>query len=277
LRRLSSLCVRVLLFALAFALLEVWHIGLLSSHVVLDLASSLAGGVLIGGLLVWMSGKMQLRRFDYFILISLIIFVVGRFSNYVEGLFFTTMFANLSVLTAGVVFALFLAFVEGGLAAVLFLPESHEGSLFAELSTYFSERRWSSWFWRILLASVAYFPIYFFFGMLISPFVMPYYSDPSLGLRIPSFAVMVPVELFRGFLYVIIMLGIFSTVKAKRWTMAAIVGLILYVPGGLVPLMSEHTLPPQIVPFHMIEIFADSIVYGIVLTRLLNRVSLVGK
>lgn len=267
----------MLLFALAFALLEVWHIGLPSGHVVLDLASSFVGGVLIGGLLVWMSGKMQLRRFDYFVLISLILFVVGRFSNYVEGLFFTTMFANLSVLTAGVVLSLLLSFVEGGLAAVLFLPESHEGSLFAELSTYFSERRWSSWLWRILLASVAYFPIYFFFGMLISPFVMPYYSDPSLGLKIPSFAVMIPVELFRGFLYVIMMLGIFSTVRAKRWTMAAIVGLILYVPGGLVPLMSEHTLPPQIVPFHMIEIFADSIVYGIVLTRLLNRVSRVGK
>jgi len=109
--------------------------------------------------------------------------------------------------------------------------------------------------------------------MLISPFIMPYYSDPSLGLKIPSFAVMIPVELFRAFLYVITMLGIFSTVRAKRWTMAAIVGLILYVPGGLVPLMVEHTLPPQIVPFHMIEIFADSIVYGIVLTRLLNRVS----
>jgi len=263
----------VLFFALAFALLEVWHIDLRSSHVVLDLVSSLVGGVLIGGLLVWMSGKMRLKRFGYFILISLVLFVVGRFSNYVEAVFFTTMFANLSVLTAGVVFALLLSFVEGGLAAVLFLPESHEGSLFAELSTYFGERTWSTWLWRILLASAAYFPIYFFFGMLISPFVIPYYSDPSLGLKIPSFAVMVPVELFRGFLYVIIMLSVFSTVRAKRRTMAAIVGLILYVPGGLVPLMSEHALPPQIVPFHMIEIFADSIVYGIVLTRLLNRVS----
>jgi hypothetical protein len=267
----------VLFFALAFALLEVWHIDLLSSHVVLDLVSGFAGGVLIGGLLVWMSAKMRLRRFGFFILISLILFVVGRFSNYVEAVFFTTMFANLSVLAAGVVLSLFLSFVEGGLAAVLFLPESHEGSLFAELSTYFSERMWSSWLWRILLASAAYFPVYFCFGMLISPFVMPYYSDPSLGLKIPSFAVMVPVELFRGLLYVIIMLGVFSTVRAKRWTMAAIVGLILYVPGGLVPLMSEHTLPPQIVPFHMIEIFADSIVYGIVLTRLLNRVSRMGK
>ena len=267
----------MLFFALAFALLEVLHIGLLSSHVVLDFVLSLTGGVLIGGLLAWMSAKMRLKRFGYFILISLILFVVGRFSNYVEGLFFTTMFANLSVLTAAVVFALLFSFVEGGLAAVLFLPESYEGSLFTELSTYFSERRWSSWLWRILLASVAYFPIYFFFGMLISPFVMPYYSDPSLGLKIPSFAVMVPVELFRGFLYVIIMLGVFSTVRAKRWTMAAIVGLVLYVPGGLVPLMSEHTLPPQIVPFHMIEIFADSIVYGVVLTRLLNRVSRMGK
>jgi hypothetical protein len=277
LRRLSSFFVRVLLFALAFALLEVWHMGLLGSHVVPDLASSLVGGVLIGCLLVWMSGKMRLRQFDYFVLISLVLFVVGRFSNYVEGVFFTTMFANLSVLTGAVVLSLVLSFVEGGLAAVLLLPESHEGSLFAELSTYFSERRWSSWVWRILLASVAYFPIYFFFGMLISPFVMPYYSDPSLGLKIPLFAVMIPVELFRGLLYVIIMLGVFSTIRAKRWTMAAIVGLVLYVPGGLVPLMSEHTLPPQIVPFHMIEIFADSIVYGIVLTRLLNRVSLVGK
>jgi len=263
----------VLFFALPFALLEVWHGGLLSSLGVFNFVTTLTGGVLIGGLLVWISGKMQLRRFDYFILISLMLFVVEAFSNYVEAIFFTTMFADLSVLTAAVVLALLLSFVEGGLAAMLFLPEIHDRSLFAELSGYFSERRWSSWLWRILLGSAAYFPIYFFFGMLISPFIMPYYSDPSLGLKIPSFAVMIPVELFRAFLYVITMLGIFSTVRVKRWTMAAIVGLILYVPGGLVPLMVQHTLPPQIVPFHMIEIFADSIVYGIVLTRLLNRVS----
>ena len=124
----------MLFFALAFALLEVWHIGLLSSHVVLDLVSSLAGGVLIGGLLVWMSGKMQLRRFDYFILISLILFVVGRFSNYVEGLFFTTIFANLSVLHEP--WPCTLHCIRSGCRGALC---TEVPIVFAELSTYFSQ------------------------------------------------------------------------------------------------------------------------------------------
>jgi hypothetical protein len=120
---------------------------------------------------------------------------------------------------------------------------------------------------------VGYFPVYFFFGALISPFVVPYYTNPSSGLKIPSFTVLIPLELLRGFLYVISLLSLFATIRASRRTVFAIIASFLYVPGALVPLMVPHSLPAEILPFHLVEILADSIVYGAVITWLLGRKS----
>jgi hypothetical protein len=45
---------------------------------------------------------------------------------------------------------------------------------------------------------------------------------------------------------------------------------MLYIPGGLIALLGNPLLPAAIIPFHALEILADSIVYGFVLSRILN-------
>jgi hypothetical protein len=197
--------------------------------------------------------------------------VVQQFNNALEGYFFTALYPSVSIFAGSVLSSLGTTLVEGIVAGVLFLPEIHDKSLVSELSSYLRERSSASWGWRIVVGSVAYFPIYFFFGAFIWPFVAPYYANPSLGLRIPPFTVIIPLEFFRGFLYVMSLLTVFAATNASRRTVFAVVASILYVPGALVPLMSQRSLPPAIVPFHLVEILADSIVYGAILAYLLGR------
>jgi len=138
------------------------------------------------------------------------------------------------------------------------------------LGEYLSRRKSSAWILRIATGSLAYFPIYFFFGMLITPFVLPYYNNSSFGLRIPSFAVLIPVELFRGFVYTLTVLPLLATLAGGRTTRFAALASMLYIPGGLIPLLGNATLPAPIIPFHGVEILADSIVYGLLLSRILS-------
>jgi len=263
---------RIVLFALALGLLQAGRVSLLYSNITkVDFFWSFIGEVLIGITLVFAISKTHLRRFDLAVLVWLVLFLVQQFSNTLEGLFFTTLYSSTAYLAQSLLTSLLTTFVEGVLAAVLFQPTKHDVSLVSEFSSYFEKRSAPSWAWRIGVGSVAYFPIYFFFGALITPFIMPYYSNPSFGLRIPSFAVMIPLEFFRGFLYVLSLLGIFAAVKATQRTMSLIAASILYVPGGLVALMlatATATMPLAIIPFHLTEILADSLAYGLVLTYL---------
>jgi hypothetical protein len=37
---------------------------------------------------------------------------------------------------------------------------------------------------RFGLAALSYLPIYYAFGMIVAPFVLPYYNNPDLGLHL---------------------------------------------------------------------------------------------
>ena len=51
-----------------------------------------------------------------------------------------------------------------------------------------------SWAWRLGVAALSYLPIYFAFGMIVAPFVLPYYNNPDLGLHlaVPGIGVILP-------------------------------------------------------------------------------------
>ena len=270
-RNMFSLA-RVLLFALVYAVLDLAVRIFVRGQLTLDLfAWSFGGGILIALLLAWMLPKTELRRPDLIAVVWLFLFIVAKFSNLLEGYFFTAFYPSVSAFAGAVVSSLLTTLAYGIMAGALFHSETHNTSLASELSSYFKQRSHASWGWRVLLGAIAYFPVYFLFGALISPFVVPYYTNPSLGLKIPSFSVMIPLELLRGFLYVISLLSLFATIRAGRRTVFAAIASVLYVPGALVPLMAPNSLPAEILPFHLVEILADSIVYGAVITRLLSR------
>jgi hypothetical protein len=233
-----------------------------------QLAYFLLNSAIVTFFLAWLVSRIRLSRWSLILLVWLELLVVEFLNNYVEAYFFTTRFDDLAFLTQSVASALVSSLISATAAALL-LGYGVSG-ITVSLREYLSRRTRGSWVVRIALGSVAYFPIYFFFGMLIAPFVLPYYSDSSFGLRIPSFAVIIPVELFRGFVYTLVLLPLLANVVGGRTTKFIALAAMLYIPGGLIALLGNPELPAPIIPFHGVEILADSIVYGLVLSRILS-------
>ena len=82
---------------------------------------------------------------------------------------------------------------------------------------------------------------------------------------------MIPVELFRGFVYTLVLLPLLATVVGGRTAKFIALAAMLYIPGGLITLLGNPGIPAPIIPFHGVEILADSIVYGLVLSRILSQ------
>ena len=234
-----------------------------------QLAYSLLNGAILTVFLAWLVPKMRLSRWSLTLLVWLELLVVEFLNNYVEAYFFMTRYSNPAVLVQSVASAL-ISSVISATAAALLLGYGISG-ITASLKEYLSKRTSSSWILRIAVGSVAYYPIYFFFGLLVSPFVLPYYNDPSFGLRIPSFAVIIPVELFRGFVYTLVLLPLLATVVGGRTAKFIALAAMLYIPGGLIALLGNPGIPAPIIPFHGVEILADSVVYGFALSRILSQ------
>jgi len=227
------------------------------------------GNLLLSVYLSWIQGEMRLGIAGLASVLWLNLFVVGSFSNMVEGYFFTSVFESDTMFLMGALTMLFFSGVQAGLAA--FILEKGERELRGNLAEYFAETDALGWFKRVTIGTLSYFPIYFFFGMLVSPFVLPYYSDPSLGLVVPPFTVIIPVEVLRSLLYVATLIPMAASLGADRRKNAVAFAGMLFIAGAFIPLLGDQGLPPQIVPYHLAEILADSIVYGYVLARVLTR------
>ena len=234
----------------------------------IQLAYYLLNGAILAVFLTWLIPKVRLNRWSLTLLVWLELLVIEFLNNYVEAYFFTNMFDKAAVLVQSVTSAL-TSSVVAATAAALLLGYGKAG-ITASLKEHLSTRTRRSWILRIAVGSVAYFPIYFFFGALITPFVLPYYNNPSFGLRIPPFTVIIPVELFRGFVYTLVLLPLLATIVGGRATKFIALSSMLYIPGGLIALLGNPLLPAAIIPIHALEILADSIVYGFVLSRILN-------
>jgi hypothetical protein len=260
---------RVLLFSLLYASVQVIIEYVRTNQTsMLSAISNFVAGILLAVVLGLVFTRLPFVRAIRIALAWLALLIVQEFSNLVEGYFFTAFLQTIYLLFASLFIGLLVTFVEALLAGFLFIPEKVDMSFMKEFGECLSQRSWYSWILRFVVGSVAYFPIYFAFGVIISPFVMPYYQDPNMGLRIPSFAVMVPLEFFRGFLYVIALLPIIAVLRVQRKYVYAGTASLLYVAGAFVPFLSGPSLPVQLRVFHGLEILADCLAYGAALVYL---------
>jgi len=266
---------RVLLLAVGLS-----SIGLVSAFLegplsATSVAMNILSSVILSLFLAWFVSMIDLRRTHLIFLIWTVLFVIMYLNNMIEGYFFTTVFSSLSIFGVGAVMILFVTLIEGVIAGLVLSTPARRDNLIASLRNYLTGRRTGSWAMRIVASSVVYFPIYFFFGAIVAPYVLPYYSDPSFGLVVPPITVIVPLEVFRGFLYVISLLPVIAAIKGDKKTVFTILTATLFVPGALIPLLrAAASLPTPIIPIHLAEILADSIVYGFVLSCILARPSI---
>ena len=128
------------------------------------------------------------------------------------------------------------------------------------------------WTWRILVAWLAWPVIYFFFGMCVSPFVVPYYQAGGvLGLRIPGFDVIIRTQLLRSAIFLAASFPVILLWTKSRGRLILALGLAHAVTVGIFQLAQAPFFPMVMRVAHSLEITGDSFAYAALLGLLFMR------
>lgn len=262
---------RIILFIFAMVIIQVVVRGLeYYSFTIPATEVDILIAVILSVYILWLANSLNLKVSHAIMLVGIEILVVMFLNNLIEGYFFTDLFASASELATSIGFALlFSALTALATVIVYFLPHP-SFSLWENMKERLSTGSSAGWILRILVTGPVFFGVYFLFGALISPFVTPYYNDPSLGLKIPPFSLMIPVEIIRGLIYGIVLLPLLASLRFERLYSFITVSMTLFVVGGLVPLI-DAPLPAVIIPYHLVEILGDSLVFGYILMWLYRQ------
>ena len=255
---------RIVLFILALVFIEIIYGTAEYGFTVGASEMDALVGVILSVYLVWLVYNINLKFTHAVLLVWISLFVIRFLNNMIEGYFFTDVYSGLADIAVEAGYAaIFTVFTSIAIGVVYLFPRPRE-SLTNNLKMIFSKGTSAGWVLRILLAGPIFFGVYFAFGMIVSPFVYPYYNDPSLGLKIPSFSVMIPVEIARGIIYGLVLLPLIASMRFGKLSTFLCVSMMLFIPGALLPLI-QAPLPSAIIPYHIAEILGDSLVFGYLL------------
>jgi hypothetical protein len=229
--------------------------------------SLLASLILAAGLSA-VSRGLSVRFIARWLILSLFTWIAYGVNNYFEAAIFTTMAA--ASLNA-VVLYLPASFLCSAAVAWLFPPAMEGPGFFAQARAFFATQTLNSWSWRLLAACLAFPLVYFFFGRLIAPIVLPYYLQGTNQLTLPGWDQILPVLALRSLLFLLICLPILITWKRSTLGLFLTLGLTLFLLVGGLNMLYAYWLAPVLRVAHTLEIFADEMVYTGALIILLSR------
>jgi len=216
-------------------------LGLIGAFLMAICLASLARGI---------RGSQALRWF----ILTAFAYVTFGLNNQIEAAIFTTYGGT----TTMILFFILPCAFGAAAAAWLFRPESTDR---APEST-FAERSVSNWWWRVVIAWLAFPAIYIFFGMLAAPFVVPVYQAQDFGLTLPGFSIMIPVALARSALYLAVTIPVLVTWSRSRRSLFWALAISFFAMMGLIGLVTATFFPPVLRIAHSIEILGDALVYA---------------
>jgi hypothetical protein len=202
------------------------------------------------------------------LILSLLTWVASGVNTVIEAAIFTT-FGAASMFT--VVMWLVGSLLCCALVALLFPPGDRKQGFLANLTAFFASRHTREWAWRLPVASVAFMPIYLFFGRLVVPFTYEYYRQNLLELTIPGWGQILPVLFVRSVLFLVAPLPVLITWQKSRRNLFLSLGFAMFVLVGAFLLIPAYWLPLTLRVPHSLEILADSLVYSLVLVVLLAK------
>jgi hypothetical protein len=123
-------------------------------------------------------------------------------------------------------------------------------------------RGWMAWSGRVSAAWLAWPVIYFFFGMCVSPVVIPYYRSGSLGLHIPPLGAIFAVQLVRSAIFLASSLPFLALWRGSRRGSWLALGLAHAFVVGIYGLTGATFLPWVLRVAHGVEMTADSFAYA---------------
>lgn len=242
----------------AYAAIALLPVGAGSPDVALTVVCgvALAGGVvLVAG---WMTASRPVHFGVWFALIFLNLASVA-----VEGTLFAPTAAPPSSLGANLVRLLVAAVVLAGLAAALF---GRDAGIHWAAAT---PRTLSGWLWRLLAASAVYVLLYLVIGGVNYTLVTrPYYETHAGGLTLPSAQTVLLYEPVRGILIALSVLPLALALRIRTAFVAVVAGVMLFVVGGLVPLLPQTSLPLDLRLASLWEIFGQNFLTGVAIAYL---------
>lgn len=218
-----------------------------------------------------LSSKLTLPRAQRIGVLFLVLFMWTYGINAVDTFLFTTY--PIPFQSFLIIMNLIVYLILGVLIGVLFPPKRTGTRLTAEVKSYFSRRRGSSWLWRFALAAVLFYPIYIFFGLVFSPLTVPYYNMPELGLGLVIPDVLSPafisIEIGRGLVYAITAIPLFAVLRMPKWRLGLWMGSMLAILGGVLLILLQWAWPLPLRLGHGVEIVCDGFAQGLMMAWLL--------
>lgn len=181
------------------------------------------------------------------------------FSTYATGFWFA------------IVSALFSCGFCGAAVAFLFPSENQGDDFVVGFKEFFVRHSAASWVWRLAVAAIAFAPIYFFFGLLVTPFTLDYYRQNMFGLELPTIEQILPILFLRSWLFLFACLPVIVLWQKSARSLFLRLGFALYILVGFVYMLISTFLPLSVRFPHALEILADEFVYAGVLVLLLAR------
>ncbi len=157
----------------------------------------------------------------------------------------------------------------GGAVAWLFPPAAPGKSFIAAWQEFFRKRTPGEWLWRLVLAGLAFAPVYVFFGLLVNPFTGAYYTQNMYGLKAATWEQIIPVQLARSLLFLLACLPIIVAWQKSSRSLFLSLAAAQFVLVGLTMVLIGSWLPWTVRLPHAVEILCDSFVYAGILTWLL--------
>lgn len=185
-----------------------------------------------------------------------------------ESRIFLTAFAHGGALSA-MLMVLPPAVLCGFALSYLLSQDAPEICTAEKFRAFFGARSPLSWAIRLALGVLAFAVAYFTFGLMVSPFVVPFYRAGVLGLTLPPFSVILPVLFVRSTLFLVACLPFVVLWTRSRASLILSLGLAFWFLTGLFGLLQVYWWPPVMRIAHSLEIGADSFAYAAALVFLL--------
>lgn len=129
-----------------------------------------------------------------------------------------------------------------------------------------------SWTGRFLASAAAYLVFYYGFGAINYALVTGPYYETHGGLAVPAPGTVIAVEAVRSVLIILSLLPLIASLHLPKRKLAVRCGLLLFMIGGVVPLLAQSTaLPPVLLVASGVEIFFQNFLTGVVAAWLLWR------
>lgn len=217
---------------------------------------------IIGGIIV---KNLKLPKLRVFISLYLMLFLNAA-TQMLEALFFAPGIVNWEVAPAilGQQFFMYL-FISAGIV-LLFRYNGDTSKIIIKQT-----RNWRGWLWRVLISSGSYVAFYFIFGSINAMlFTGEYYRSQVSGLSLPSIIEILMLEPIRAVILVLSVFPVVVNLKVSKRKRMVIVGMALFIIGGLLPMIQQlNTLPTVVVIASTFEMFLQFFLTGVVTTYIL--------